>query len=260
MACEHLKETIILFHVFACQTQSSRHVERSNRVKEAAEQSLSGWSSATTPGCGSSSKDGCWQLWSSLVTAWLSSPQRDGTSEPQPTGLSCRLRWPILASGRSLPPCLALFHSRWNLCSRERENCLCSWVFLRGRLSGNLCPLRYVTLMTKTRVALLLSAAWGVATTMSASSVLFHVVLRRDVSILLQPPSFRTKLLLFWMSVISGCWSQRDLPRRSQNRETKRHDGCPAELQPQTAAQSGVQGAGNCVSEDDRNRVDGVPR
>ena len=51
-----------------------------------------------------------------------------------------------------------------------------------------------------------------------------------------------------------------DLPRRSQNRETKRRVGCPAKLQPQTAARNGVQGAGNCVSEDDRNCRDGVPR
>ena len=41
-------------------------------------------------------------------------------------------------------------------------------------------PLRYVTFMTKKRVALLVSAAWGVASTLSASSFLSHVVFRRD--------------------------------------------------------------------------------
>ena len=50
-----------------------------------------------------------------------------------------------------------------------------------------------------------------------------------------------------------------DLPRRSQNRETKRRGGCSAKLQPQTATRSGVQSTGNCVSKDDRNRSDGVP-
>ena len=41
-------------------------------------------------------------------------------------------------------------------------------------------PLRYVAFMTKKRVALLVAVAWGVASTLSASVFLFHVVFTRE--------------------------------------------------------------------------------
>ena len=41
-------------------------------------------------------------------------------------------------------------------------------------------PLRYVTFMTKKRVALLLAAAWGVASTLAASIFLYYVVFTRE--------------------------------------------------------------------------------
>ena len=94
----------------------------------------------------------------------------------------------------------AVYYPRVSFCSIFDETCVNEAVeiaFLFGALfvyasAGNLCaltldrylaivhPLRYVTFMTKKRVALLVAAAWGAALTLSASSFLSHVVFGRE--------------------------------------------------------------------------------
>ena len=58
-------------------------------------------------------------------------------------------------------------------------------------------PLRYVTFMTKKRVAVLVSAAWGVASTMSASLFLYYVVFTRE-----DQQIIRMSLLLFDITIL----------------------------------------------------------
>ena len=60
-------------------------------------------------------------------------------------------------------------------------------------------PLRYVAFMTKKRVALLVSAAWGVASTLSASVFLFHVVFTREDQQIIAMP-----LLLYTIAINLG--------------------------------------------------------
>ena len=94
----------------------------------------------------------------------------------------------------------AVYYPRLSFCSIRDEICVNEAVeiaFLIGSLFvfasvTNLCtltldrylatvhPLRYVTFMTKKRVALLVSAAWAVASTLSASNFLSHVVFTRE--------------------------------------------------------------------------------
>ena len=93
-----------------------------------------------------------------------------------------------------------VMYPRFSFCSIRDETCVNEAVeiaFLIGSLFmyasvTNLCaltldrylavvhPLRYVTSMTKKRVALLVAAAWGVALTLSALSFLFYVVDIKD--------------------------------------------------------------------------------
>ena len=94
----------------------------------------------------------------------------------------------------------AVYYPRVSFCSIFDETCVNEAVKIASVIGGlvlnatatNLCtltldrylaivhPLRYVTFMTKKRVALLLAAAWAVASTMSASLFLYYVVFTRE--------------------------------------------------------------------------------
>ena len=94
----------------------------------------------------------------------------------------------------------AVYYPRLSFCSIANETCVNEAVkiaysfgsFLVYASVTNLCaltldrylaivhPLRYVNFMTKKRVALLLAAAWAVASTVAASSFLFYLVYTRE--------------------------------------------------------------------------------
>ena len=110
-----------------------------------------------------------------------------------------------------------VMYPRFSFCSIRDESCVNEAVeiaFLIGSLFmfasvTNLCaltldrylavvhPLRYVTFMTKKRVALLVSVAWGVALTLSASSFLFYVVEIKD-------QQFTVMYLLYDTAIVLG--------------------------------------------------------
>ena len=111
----------------------------------------------------------------------------------------------------------AILYPRFSFCSIRDETCVNEAVeiaFLIGSLFmyatvTNLCvltldrylaivhPLRYVTFMTKKRVAMLVSAGWGVASTLSA--FLFNVFKIED-------DQFYAMYLLYDTAIILGAW------------------------------------------------------
>ena len=108
---------------------------------------------------------------------------------------------------------------RVSFCSIHDETCVNDVVKIAFSLIGlfflsasvtNLCaltldrylavvhPLRYVTFMTKKRVALLVSTAWAVASTLSASLIYYTVFTRKDQQIIAMP------LLLCTIAIVLG--------------------------------------------------------
>ena len=116
----------------------------------------------------------------------------------------------------------AVYYPRVSFCSIDDETCVNEaveiaypvGVLFTSASATNLCaltldryfaivhPLRYVTFMTKKRVALLVAAAWGVASTMSASSFLSHVVFRRE-----DQQTFAISLFLYYAAIALGVCS-----------------------------------------------------
>ena len=113
----------------------------------------------------------------------------------------------------------AVFYPRLSFCSIRDETCVNEAVeiaYLIGVVFSyasvaNLCtmtldrylaivhPLRYVTFMTKKRVALLVSAAWAVASTLSASFFLYYVAFTRE-----DQQIIAMSLLLYNIAIILG--------------------------------------------------------
>ena len=175
----------------------------------------------------------------------------------------------------------AVWYPRLSFCSIRDETCVNDAVaiaysfgcFCAYSSVTNLCaltldrylaivhPLRYVAFMTKKRVALLVSAAWGVALVIFISLIAMFFALTGESQKLLS--------YLIWLYAtgitLPACVfllfaTVRIVLVGRRICDTERRGHCPAELQPQSRARSGVQGAGNCVSENDRNRGDGVSR
>ena len=116
----------------------------------------------------------------------------------------------------------AVYYPRVSFCSIYDETCVNEAVgigFLFGVLfvyasAANLCaltldrylavvhPLRYVTFMKKKRVALLVSAAWAVASTLSASTFLSHYVFTRE-----DQQNIAMPLLLYETAIAFGVYS-----------------------------------------------------
>ena len=111
----------------------------------------------------------------------------------------------------------AVNYPRVSFCSIHDETCVNDVVKIAFSLIGllflsasvtNLCaldrylavvhPLRYVTFMTKKRVALLVSTAWAVASTLSASLIYYTVLTRKDQQIIAMP------LLLYTIAIVLG--------------------------------------------------------
>ena len=113
----------------------------------------------------------------------------------------------------------AVWYPRVSFCSIRDETCVNEAVeiaYLIGVLSvyasvTNLCvltldryfaivhPLRYVTFMTKKRVAVLVSAAWGVASTISAFLFLYYVVFTEE-----DQQIIRVSLFLCQIAIVFG--------------------------------------------------------
>ena len=111
----------------------------------------------------------------------------------------------------------AVWYPRLSFCSIFDETCVNEAVKIASVIGvlvlnasvANLCaltldrylaivhPLRYVTFMTKKRVALLVSAAWAMASTLSASFFLYYVAFTRE-----DQQIIATSLLLYNIAII----------------------------------------------------------